>query len=269
MVSDFHFNSGRGFYKYSIAFILFSLNALSLKIKILKFGSIISQDFFGYNRLTALAVVQSLVIFIPKKNKVSCSGGFIITYISSMIYDKEFKNIDFKIDLLSEVEFDNCTFINCNFSGIDLSNKSFYESEFSDCDLSNVKLVNTAFQEVSFKNCKLLGLRFDECKSFLLAFHFDSCTLNYSSFYQLKIPKTTFIGSSLLEVDFSEADLQYVNFSACDLSGALFGNTILENADFRDSRNFNIDPEVNYIRNAKFSADCLLGLLFKYEIHVD
>ena len=207
--------------------------------------------------------------FIFKNNKALPTLGFIITYISAMIYDKEFKNIDFKIDLLSDVEFENCTFINCNFSGIDLSNKSFYESEFLDCDLSNVKLVNTAFQEVSFKNCKLLGLRFDECKSFLLAFYFDSCTLNYSSFFQLKIPKTTFKGSNLLEVDFTEADLQYANFEACDLSGALFNNTILENADFRDSRNFNIHPETNYIRNAKFSSDSLLGLLFHYQIHVD
>ena len=209
------------------------------------------------------------MILIYKNNKTSCSLGFIITYISPMIYDKEFKNIDFKIDLLLEVEFENCTFINCNFSGIDLSDVIFYESEFLDCDLSNVKLLNTAFQEVSFKNCKLLGLRFDECKPFLLAFSFDSCTLNYSSFYQLKIPKTSFKRSTLLEVDFTEADLQYSNFHTCDLSAALFENTILENADFRDSRNFNIHPEANYIRNAKFSADSLLGLLFKYEIHVD
>jgi len=212
---------------------------------------------------------QILCDTFSKNINVTCLEGFIITYISAMIYDTEFKNIDFKIDLLSEVEFDNCTFINCNFSGLDLSNRSFYESEFLDCDLSNVRLLNTAFQEVSFNNCKLLGLRFDECKPFLLAFSFDSCTLNYSSFYQLKIPKTSFKGSTLLEVDFTEADLQYANFDTCDLSAALFDNTILENADFRDSRNFNIHPEANYIRNAKFSADSLLGLLFKYEIHVD
>ena len=219
--------------------------------------------------MSALAVVKVLVVFIFINNKPSCSRGFIIIYIYPMIYAKEFKNIDFKIDLLSEVEFENCTFINCNFSGIDLSDVIFYESKFLDCDLSNVKLLNTAFQEVTFKNCKLLGLRFDECKPFLLAFSFDSCTLNYSSFYQLKIPKTTFKGSNLLEVDFTEADLQYSNFDVCDLSGALFNNTILENTDFRDSRNFNIHPEANYIRNAKFSSESLLGLLFKYEIYVD
>jgi len=228
-----------------------------------------AQGFFNYTWLSGLTVAKSLSTLISKNNKGSCSQGFIITYISAMIYDKEFKNIDFKIDLLSTVEFENCTFINCNFSGIDLSDVIFYESEFLDCDLSNVKLLNTAFQEVAFKNCKLLGLRFDECKPFLISFSFDSCTLNYSSFFQLKIPKTTFKDSNLLEVDFTESDLQYANFDACDLSGALFYNTILENADFRDSRNFNIHPEANYIRNAKFSSESLLGLLFKYEIHVD
>lgn len=186
-----------------------------------------------------------------------------------MVVDDTFNKINFYAHPLESVEYDGCTFNNCNFSKTNLANISFIDCTFLNCDFSNALLNNTAFQEVSFKNCKLLGLRFDECKPFLLAFSFDSCTLNYSSFYQLKIPKTTFKGSNLLEVDFTEADLQYSNFDVCDLSGALFNNTILENTDFRDSRNFNIHPEANYIRNAKFSSESLLGLLFKYEIYVD
>ena len=84
------------------------------------------------------------------------------------------------------------------FSHVSLAELVFIDCTFHNCDLSNVNLNNTAFQEVYFVNCKLLGLRFDTCKLFLLEFNFNSCTLNYASFFGLKIPETKFHNSSLL-----------------------------------------------------------------------
>ena len=186
-----------------------------------------------------------------------------------MIYDKKYKKVDYTDKPLSDTEFECCTFENCNFSKINLSDFTFIECEFIDCDLSNVNLSNTALQEVGFMKCKLLGMRFDTCKPFLLAFSFDTCVLDYASFYQLKIPNTRFINSSLIEVDFSETDLRKASIRDCNLQGSLFENTIIEEANLRNSYNFIIDPESNYIRKARFSRESILGLLFKYNINVE
>ena len=64
------------------------------------------------------------------------------------------------------------------------------------------------------------------------------------------------------------ADLSYALFEDCDLSGARFENTILEHADLRTTVNYNIDPELNRIKKAKFSMSGLYGLLEKYDIDI-
>lgn len=183
--------------------------------------------------------------------------------------DEDFINIDFSEKPPKAEAFERCNFQNCIFTNVDLSGLKFSECRFDSCDFSMAGLERTAFQEVEFRNCKLMGLRFDECHAFLLAFQFEDCQLNFSSFYQLKIPKTRFINCSLVETEFIEADLTSACFDGSDLSGAVFENTGLEKADFRLARHFSIDPELNRIRQAKFSASGLVGLLEKYNITVD
>jgi fluoroquinolone resistance protein len=111
-------------------------------------------------------------------------------------------NVNFENQLLEGVnfseqppakgEYDQCTFRNCNFSGVDLSEFVFIDSVFELCDLSMVKLKNCSFCNVKFKACKQLGSRFDDCHKMLLSFTFDGCTLNYSSFYKLKLKGISF-----------------------------------------------------------------------------
>jgi uncharacterized protein YjbI with pentapeptide repeats len=115
----------------------------------------------------------------------------------------------------------------------------------------------------------MLGLHFEHCNEFGLAFSFEDCQLDHSSFYKTKIKKTSFKNSSLKESDFTESDLTSSIFENCNLSGALFENTILEKADFRTSLNYSIDPELNRIRKAKFSISEISGLLNKYDIEID
>ena len=115
----------------------------------------------------------------------------------------------------------------------------------------------------------MLGLHFEHCNEFGLAFSFEDCQIDHSSFYSTKIKKTSFKNSSLKESDFSECDLSGSIFENCDLEGALFENTILEKADFRTSFNYTIDPEINRIRKAKFSISEISGLLDKYDIEID
>jgi uncharacterized protein YjbI with pentapeptide repeats len=84
----------------------------------------------------------------------------------------------------------------------------------------------------------------------------------------LKCKKTTFKNCTLHEVDFTESDLTSSVFDNCDFAGALFENTILEKADFTSSFNYSINPDINKIKKAKFSASGVLGLLGKYDIEI-
>jgi uncharacterized protein YjbI with pentapeptide repeats len=185
------------------------------------------------------------------------------------ITDAEFINEDYTKKGLERGEYENCTFENCNFAGSNLAEVIFVECTFDNCDFSNAKLLNTSFREVQFDSCKLLGLHFDECNPFLITFHFTACTLNFSSFYKLKLKGSRFTHCNLQEVDFTETDLSLSNFTECDFNGTAFDRSILEGTDFRTSFNFVIDPENNRIKKAKFSRNTLAGLLKKYQIQID
>jgi fluoroquinolone resistance protein len=182
---------------------------------------------------------------------------------------KNFKNENYTSSPLLKGEYENCTFSNCIFSNTDLSGMSFSECEFDNCDLSTVKLVGTSLKDITFKNCKLLGLQFGQCKAFLLSFRFQSCVLNLSSFYNVKIKNTRFEDCKLHEVDFVSTDLTSALFKNCDLSKANFQSSSLEQADLRSAYNFSIDPESNRITKAKFSIQNISGLLDKYNLTIE
>jgi fluoroquinolone resistance protein len=184
------------------------------------------------------------------------------------IEEKKFDTIDFTQKLFAAADYENCTFVNCNFSGTGLVNIVFAGCTFTDCNLSLATIIQTAFKMVTFKNCKLLGLHFENCNPFLFEVYFESCILNLSSFYKLKIKKTRFINCSLHEVDFTAADLTSAIFDKCDLTRAIFQNSIIEKADFSTAHNYSIDPEINKIKKAKFALEGVAGLLDKYDIEV-
>ena len=98
---------------------------------------------------------------------------------------------------------------------------------------------------------------------------FNSCILNFSSFFKLKLKSTQFVNTNLQEVDFSGANLSLAKFDNCNLLGATFDGTNLEKADFRTAHNYTIDPEINQIKKAIFSAQGLAGLLGKYDIQIE
>jgi len=185
------------------------------------------------------------------------------------IESKEYKGINFVEKGLAAGEYENCTFHACILSNLVLSDIRFLDCKFEECDLSLAKISGTSFQNVKFKNSKLLGMHFDECNKFLFSVSFDACQLNLSSFYKLTLKNMISNNCELKEVDFTEANLTNSIFNNCNLYGAIFENTILEKADFRNSYNFIIDPEINKIRNSKFSLNTIGGLLNKYDIEID
>jgi len=182
--------------------------------------------------------------------------------------DKTFDKVDFTEKPLAKGEYESCTFLHCNFSNSDLSGIRFLDCAFTGCNCSLAKLVKTVFGDIKFRDCKMLGLRFDTCDKFGFSIHLESCNLDNSSFFQVKLVKTVFKNTQLRELDFTEADLTGSVFDNWDLAGAVFENTIIEKADFRTSYNFSIDPEINKVKKAKFSLYGLPGLLNKYGIEI-
>ena len=165
---------------------------------------------------------------------------------------KKFENLNFRKNAPEIGDYEECTFRNCDFSDSDLSDINFLECEFRECNLSLSRLVRTSFREVKFINCKLLGLHFEDCNNLMIGFDFDGCTLDLSSFNKLKLKKTIFRNSKIIEADFTETDLSYSSFINCDLQRTIFMNTNLEGVDFRTSFSYSIDPDLNRIKKAKF-----------------
>lgn len=197
-------------------------------------------------------------------------GLYLLLFMAtSYTENRRFENIDFTQQLPAKGGYENCTFVNCNFSAVDVGGLNFVDCEFTACNLSNCKMVKTGWRQVSFIQCKLLGLRFDTCNDFLFAVSFDNCKLDFASFFKVKLKGTTFKDCSLHEVDFTEADLTAAVFSNCDLKDASFGATNMEKADFRTAFNYSIDPAENRLKQARFSAQGLAGLLDRYDIIVD
>ena len=184
-------------------------------------------------------------------------------------YNENFNKIDHSVTKIVKGEYDNCTFTNCNFENIHASNIQFIECEFIDCNFSNAIVKDSAFKDVNFINCKMIGVKFNEVNPFLLQMSFKDCQLNFSSFYQLKIPNTKFTKCNLEEVDFTETNLTNSLFDKCELKRTIFDQTNIEKSDFRTAFGFEINPDNNRLRGARFSRSSIDGLLFKYKIVIE
>lgn len=164
-------------------------------------------------------------------------------------------------------EFYHCKFQKIDFSNTDLKSVVFSDCEFSACNLSNLQVQGAQFRSCAFKNCKILGINW--CQVFVVShLSFDDCLLNYNVFANLDLRNSSFVNCSIKEADFSEANLGKADFSGSDLSATVFNRTNLIGVDFRESKNYTIDPNENRIRKAKFSIPEALSLLQCYEIEI-
>ncbi len=182
--------------------------------------------------------------------------------------DTTFEKIDFSEKVFTQGNYERCTFIRCNFSDTNLSSIHFAECEFTSCNLSMAQINGTEFIDAKFIDCKLLWLAFENCSKLLCSFYFENCILNFASFRWLKIKKTEFKNCSIQEANFTETDITSSIFDNCDLARSIFERTILEKVNFLTSYNYAIDPEINTIKNAKFSLTGVIGLLHKYNITI-
>jgi fluoroquinolone resistance protein len=185
------------------------------------------------------------------------------------IESKTFDTIDYSEKSLANTIYTNCIFNYCNFSKTDISYATFEDCIFNTCIFSETLVNNTKFKNIIFNETKMMGFNFTNCKEFLFELVFKNCPLDYAIFMDKKMRNTIFTNCSLKEVDFSRSDLTMASFSNCNLENAIFDNTILEKADCRTAFNFNIDPQQNKLKKAKFSNLGLSGLLSKYGLEIE
>jgi len=106
-------------------------------------------------------------------------------YFDDLTYEK----LDYSANPPEKGNYESCLFRNCNFTNSNLSDINVTDCRFEDCNLSLAKINNTQMNGITFVNCKMLGLKFEHCNPFLFKVDFESCQLNLSSFYKLKLKK--------------------------------------------------------------------------------
>ena len=182
---------------------------------------------------------------------------------------KSFESIDYSEKAVTDSEFYKCDFIKCDFTKCDLSDIDFIDCNFKECNFTLCIMKNSGFKDIKFNNCKIIGIDFSVCNNFLFTVSFNDCHLDYSTFHSKKMRKTEFINCTLKQVDFTKVDLTASVFSYCDLSNAIFNQTILEKVDFRTAVNYTLEPDNNKIKKARFSLKGLPGLLSTYDIDIE
>lgn len=182
--------------------------------------------------------------------------------------DKVFESLNLAGQTLRDVEYNNCVFKKCDLSEAQLIQCKVISCVFENCNLSMAVLTKTTLTDAVFKDCKIMGVNFSQCQDFLFSVRFESCLLDYSSFQQKKMLKTVFKRSSLKETTFTQANLAGSVFDECNLLETVFRNTDLTGVNFSTALNYIIDPELNTMNKAIFSAHGLEGLLYKYNIKV-
>lgn len=188
---------------------------------------------------------------------------------SAYTSNQTFTKMNFSIDLFPKGEMEICVFKDCDLSSVDLCECRFIETEFIGCDLSNAKISQTSFQDVVFRDCKMLGLQFQECNHFAFSITFTNSILDHASFFKVNLKECAFLDCHMHDVDFTDANLSKLELLSCDLHDARFEHSILEKTDFREAINYSIDPNINRIKDALFSAQGALGLLDNFDIKID
>ena len=186
-------------------------------------------------------------------------------FISNRIFNK-FDELD---PIIQGNTYEDCTFQSCDWGDANLSGDVFADCIFIECSFNANATLLTSFQSVKFERCKIMGLKFSDCSQLLLEMKFSDSKVEYCGFQNLKTQNLDFNACSLLDADFYNANIKGVRIIECDLSGAIFDNTILENADLRQSYNFQIDSEINYIQGVRFTMSSFPGWLVKYKIKID
>lgn len=185
--------------------------------------------------------------------------------IENQVFKKEtWIDVDLKHRVFSRTVFESCDFTRSNFTSA-----KFLECKMVSCNLSLVKLDGCRLQEIEFENCKFVGVNFGRCEPKFLHMKFKGCLIDTGNFSDLDLKGTLFCDCIIRETYFTNSNLSGADFSRSDLKGSTFHNSDLTKANFREAKNYAINPLVNKIQKARFSKPEVLGLLYPMDIIIE
>jgi len=197
-----------------------------------------------------------------------------LSAITSQAYytDQVFKEVNLDRQHILASEFVDCRFVRCSCIEANFNNCRFVSCTFQGCDLSLVHLLGSTLSATHFRDCKLIGVDWTQidwtAPSLGKPVGFINSTLNHATFIGLALPGIEIRDCTAIDVDFREADLSQVDFSGTDLSESLFANTNLTAADLSRAHNYQIAPQENTIKQAKFSLPEAMSLLYNLDIEL-
>lgn len=181
---------------------------------------------------------------------------------------QQFKRTEFPLDFFQERSFTNCIFDSCRFEKSQWRHTKFSECIFKNCDLSLVKVDACRLHNTLFKECKIIGIEFYKCDKTLFSLQLQHCIAMSCNFSEMKMKKSSFQGSKIIECYFDGTQLMESNFRETDLQRTIFRHCDLSQADFSEAKNYSIDPQSNILRKALFTLPEALSLLNFFDIKI-
>lgn len=192
---------------------------------------------------------------------------------NKMSFDEEyylnetFNGKDLSESELKEKEFTGCSFEKVNFEKAKLKYVRFENCTFKNCNLGLVKLTGSRFIDCEFFDCKMIGINWTEVEE-PVKIKIENSKIDYSIFFAMDLRRIEITECEAREVNFENADISKGKFNGTNFISSKFKNTNLSASDFREAMNYDINPEFNKIKKAKFSMPEVMTLLQCFDIEI-
>lgn len=187
--------------------------------------------------------------------------------------EQTFRQISLEREMVQFTDFEDCVFDSCSFMETCFRKCRFLNCTFSACNLNLIQVDDSTFSRVNFENSKLVGINWTVAKwpqkGMLNSIEFADSVLNHATFIGLGLQKTRIIRCQARDVDFSDANMMLADLSDSDFEKSRFINTNLTQADLRGAKNYQISPQLNRLKQARFSLPEAMSLLYSLDILLD
>ena len=191
-----------------------------------------------------------------------------MVFTKDCYFQEKFTDLHISKETIKEIEFEDCEFVDCSFLETEFNRCLILDCKFYNCNISAINLNNSNINDIHFNNCKVIGIDWSKAGK-IQGLAFTNSQLNYSNFSFQKLPRTSILNCEAKELDFSEADLIESVFTGSDLEKTLFHKSNLSRCDFRQAKNYYINPQTNNLKKAKFSQPEVLNLLSGLDIAIE
>ena len=150
--------------------------------------------------------------------------------------------------------FFNYNLVDANFENANLSMLSFYHQDLSGGNFENANFNGSHILHCNFEDANLAGAKFSSCK--FVGPNFEAADLSEADF-----SLSSFQGF-LKPINFNKAKLLNTEFIGCNLSGAIFTDSNLENSDLQASNLSMADFSRANLKKSNLSETSLVETIF-------